>query len=329
MEYSKLTNGSFVSDGAAEIIGPLAYLPRRVFMLNKTQFDDGAANPGVVKRAWGFSTDENGTAYIVKNTDGLATDSSDIITSGGFSFITRDTPQFGASQTGTAVSQANPAVVTIVGHGYQTGDVVLLTQTTGMLQIAGIPYTITVTGANTFTIPVDSSGFAAAATSVTAKQVLYPEIWIPFAVQITNITQAASAVITTAMDHGFVVGQVVTIQLPELFGMVEIDGLQANVTAITANTITVDINSTGFTAFAYPTSADFAMGTDVPTVYPVGDTNFGFIGPVVPFPPAIPGAFYNNSGYFVIIGIGDGTTVMHATSDEIEFEFQYPDQLLD
>ena len=37
--------------------------------------------------------------------------------------------------------------------------------------------------------------------------------------------------------------------------MVELDGLQAKVTAETASTVTLDVNSAAFSAFAYPTSA--------------------------------------------------------------------------
>ena len=53
--------------------------------------------------------------------------------------------------------------------------------------------------------------------------------------------------------------------------MPEIDGVTGLVTAVTANTITTNINSAAFTAFAYPTSAVAAAGVTHPTVTAVGE----------------------------------------------------------
>lgn len=54
----------------------------------------------------------------------------------------------------SAITNANPAqVTTSVNHGYTTGDQVFISGVTGMIRInSGTPYTITVTGANTFTV---------------------------------------------------------------------------------------------------------------------------------------------------------------------------------
>ena len=336
MEYNKLTNASFTSDGTAEVFR-LAYLPRRVFLLNKTAFSS-TANPGIVKRAYAFSTDTNGSTYFVRNSNGLNTDVSGVLTVAGIQFVTRDTYQFGPVKTGTVVSQAASARVTITSHGYVTGDTVWIYLTTGMLQIAGAPYRVTFVDANNFDIPVNSSGFAAAATAVKAKKLLYPDLYIPFGCVITNITAAASAVVTTSVAHQFVVGQKVRFQVPLVpgaasgaWGMVEMNDLEANVTAVSTTTITVDVDSSAFTAFVYPTSAEASVGHEFAMVYPIGDTNFGFTGPTVPFPIGIPGAFVANTGYQVIVGIGGNGSdpVMHADGDEVELEFEYPDQLLD
>jgi hypothetical protein len=55
--------------------------------------------------------------------------------------------------------------------------------------------------------------------------------------------------------------------------MTEINGLIGNVTAVntTTNTITVDIDSSGFSAFAFPTSAIAAGGITFAQVTPVGE----------------------------------------------------------
>lgn len=62
----------------------------------------------------------------------------------------------------SGVTQANPAAVTAVAHGYATGNTVYLDGVGGMAQINGGPYVITVTGANTFTLNgINSTSFGA------------------------------------------------------------------------------------------------------------------------------------------------------------------------
>ncbi len=66
--------------------------------------------------------------------------------------------------------------------------------------------------------------------------------------QLTGITNAANAVITVGAGHPFIVGDVVFIN--EVTGMTQINGLTGTVTAIAAATITVNINSAAFGAYA-------------------------------------------------------------------------------
>jgi hypothetical protein len=104
---------------------------------------------------------------------------------------------------------------------------------------------------------------------------------------------------------------------------------QAYVTAVTAASITVNVNSTGFTAFAYPTSENAATGITFPQVYAIGDQNSGgtLVPPLALVPPAItiPGASYANTRQGIIIGTGDGTTIMHATNDVLRVRVVLPD----
>lgn len=65
---------------------------------------------------------------------------------------------------------------------------------------------------------------------------------------VTSISQAASAVIGFGTTHTYIVDD--TVHLSSVSGMTEINGLRGTVTAIGANDITVDIDSTLFTAFA-------------------------------------------------------------------------------
>lgn len=64
---------------------------------------------------------------------------------------------------------------------------------------------------------------------------------------IVGITQAAEAVIDFGGAHSYTVGE--SFYISGVLGMVEINGLRGVVTAIGANTATVDIDSTLFTAY--------------------------------------------------------------------------------
>lgn len=67
----------------------------------------------------------------------------------------------------TGATQANPASITQVAHGYSTGDWIYITGVLGMTQLNGRYYSITVTGANAYTL-ADLNGVAVNSTGYTA-----------------------------------------------------------------------------------------------------------------------------------------------------------------
>lgn len=263
--------GKYTSDGTYKIL----QLPIDVdhFEIhNYTQYSSTAI-PGVVKRAWWFRNMPDNYYLGVKNTDGAATDESVLGTSGGFKELISTPNNYEAAGTVTAITNASPPVVSQTTHGYSVGDTVLLTATTGMLQVGGYQFTVTATPtADTYQIGyLDASGFAAAATAGVARRLATPPMFFPRKRFITAITQAASAVVTLSVTHGYSVGETITFNVPTAFGMTEINGLTGEITAVdtTNNTVTVDINSTAFTAFAFPVSATVSSPAEV---IPVGDT---------------------------------------------------------
>lgn len=77
-----------------------------------------------------------------------------------------------ATKAVTGITNANPAVFTVVGHGYTTGDRALVAGVTGMTQINGYTVAITVLTANTFSVDVDTTTFTAYAANGTTAKVL-------------------------------------------------------------------------------------------------------------------------------------------------------------
>lgn len=62
-----------------------------------------------------------------------------------------------ANESITGVTNANPAQITVTAHGYASGDTIYISGT-GLTNLDGKAFTITVTGANTFTVPTASGG---------------------------------------------------------------------------------------------------------------------------------------------------------------------------
>jgi hypothetical protein len=85
-----------------------------------------------------------------------------------------------------------------------------------------------------------------------------------------GITQAAQAVVSCSVAHDFSVGEKLSFRVPSEFGMSEINNVSGIVQSVGNYTATLDIDSSGFTAFAFPTSAAFAAALDNAIVVPAG-----------------------------------------------------------
>jgi len=355
-EYSKIIRGTFTSTGVAKFLS-LPMVPDTIEIWNKTKWATTTNHVGV--SAIGFAEDAAGTAYVTES-NGTAW-LGKTITTGGFTFLSAGTYQYGPTATITGIVAATGVVTTSAAHGFVVGDAVLLYGTTGMLQIAGTVTTVTAVGsATTFTIGnIPTAGFAAAATAGFAKKLLFADLYVPFVNTITAITTGVTTTIATSVNHSFVVGQEVFFVIPNagvvnttpVWGTTQLDSQvvvqatgvpqQAYITSITnANTFVVNVNSTGFGAFTYPTSAQAALGITFPQVMAIGDSNNGFVqAPPLPLQPTgqtytntvypkaltIPGAYLPNTRQGVIVGTGDGTEIIHATSDVIAWRAIYPD----
>lgn len=325
-EYSRMAKGTFTSTGGAQIIN-LPFIPDYVEITNLTQFLT-PVTAGIPKGYWdkNFSVTVSGTTYNptaaqVVTASTLAMVPDIILTNGITTFSAGQLLQFGATQQVASITKANPAVVTVTGHGYTTGDVVTFqglysTQfTAGMPQIAGIPFTITVIDANSFSIPWNTNqsaytALSASPTGATVKKVLYPSIYFPGVSIISNITLGATTTIDTTSAHNFVVGQEVAFRIPVVngfptaWGTTQLNSLPNNLTpgapaygyvvAVTDyNTVVVNINSSSFTTFNSNVPVANTVGMSFPQIVAVGDINTGGVqisanSPLYPSPYSVP-----------------------------------------
>jgi len=270
------------------------FIPTKVELINRSAIASmtggpPALNPGTnyLGFRWVWNTDFGSTVTSVEAmapNNAVATVpvvSNGLITSNGISaYDGRSSVLLGASVTGGALSKANPAQLTSTAHGLQTGDQIMITgpftAATAMNQLGGIVFSVTVTGANTVTIPINTNTSNFTATTVTTwRKVKVGPLYYPQRATITGITAANPMVITTATNHGLTVGQQIRLRVPSALGMVEANNLTGVISAVTSTTITVGgssltstgaIDSSSFTAFAWPatTSVPFTPAFVVP-----------------------------------------------------------------
>lgn len=226
----------------------------------------------------GFSA---GFAQRTRNNAGAFTLADDVIQTGGFTLFDSTSPQTFAPAALAAVgsiSAANPAVVTTAAaHGLATGDIVRITSVNNLNVLNGLQFVITVTGAATFTIPVDTSAQSAPGAGGFFRRIIPPVEWVPEARIITGISVANPAVVTTSVPHGYQIGGKVRLNVPANFGMSQINGQLATIVGIpSANSFTTDINSSSFTAFAFPQQAP-AFASSYAQSVPVGEVNASFL----------------------------------------------------
>lgn len=268
--------GTFTSAGTALDI-EVPFGAQEFRLINLSSIGSAAAATPVMRGQW-VSGMLDGSGYYNLKTNGAATVAIETTTlTNGFSVLLGggDIPPGPAIVNAAGgITQAAGAVLTSATT-YPVGSIIRVYNSTGMLQIAGMDFTVTAEnpGVTNTLGYLNSAGFAAPATANTIRLIPADPIFYPRRRYITGITQAAQAVITLSVTHGYTVGQLVRIMVDPAFGMFEINGLLGTITAINAgtNTITVNINSTAFTAFAFPTSAIAAAGVTFPQVVPVGE----------------------------------------------------------
>lgn len=355
-EYNKMAKGVITVTGSAPpnaAIVQLPFQPDFVEFFNFTAATTPATN-GVPFAFWDANMGQ-GTA-VIQAFNGTPVLTTDVVATNGIStYYGGLGQQFGPTLLIASITKdaAAPVVTTTTNHNLASGQVVMFqglyqTATTGMPQIAGIPFTVTVTGATTFTIPFNNSGsnytaLTGSPANCTVKLVLYPFLYFPGQCVVSGIALGTMTTVTTASAHNFRVGQEIAFRIPNSWGTIQLNSLPdvvipgspiyGYVVSVTNyNTFVCSINSTGYTAFNPNQTVANVPGEQFPQVVAVGDVNSGgtdiSAGSVLYPPPffepigttqvntingpAIRGAFVNNTSQGFIIGPGVGATLTSA-----------------
>lgn len=276
MPFTIITGGSFTSTGVAVKL-PMPSSPDYFKTWNVTQL--AATNPNTVTNGqWfgaKFGAGQSAAGSGIKTVKTTAMLDSAFSAGTGFTYVgSAPVVEAQAANAITAITAASPAVVSQT-NTYSDGDIIRLYGTTGMLQIAGMDFQISSSSGSGYTLlGLRAAGFAAPGTAGFTRRISRFNAVLPESLYVTEITQATQAVVRTSIDPTlvYVVGMKVHFSVPYSFGMTQINGLTGTIVAMSsANyTMTVDIDSSAFTAFAFPASTSSPTAPLFATVAPAG-----------------------------------------------------------
>ncbi len=248
-----------------------------------------------------------GTGIVQYKGAGVATLSEDTMVSGGFTLYDPSgqtagaVPVVGNPVAYTAITNVvRPIVSTASTAGLVSGvSIVRLSLLSGdtalAADVSGIDFLVdTVTASTSFRL---ANAFANAPGLTTGtghyRIVNFDPLFYPRRRYVVNLTQAATGgVVTTNVPHQYTPGQRVRFTIPAISGMTQLNAtpqnnyLSAVVASISATDLcqfTIDVDTSAFTAFTWPTQAQ--TPSSFPEVAPVGeDTGFALLSPTIQIP---------------------------------------------
>ena len=273
MDGTILCQGTFTGTGNAVTVA----IPSNadfMWVKNYTQFSAKSANTGFDfywQRGMAAAT---GAVYFCNSSSAVL---ADTLTVGGFTLYD--------PSVATSAYSANVAITTGVSNA--TRPVVTTSNTTGLVAASssvvgsvvrlnspgfppnGIDFTVGAVSAGVSFTLLSAAGALATAPGAAGTLGNYQiqnfdRLYYPRNRYIAKITQANPAVVTTTVPHGLTPGQAVRFNIPAVSGMTQLNPTLANnyltatvvsISTTDANIFSIGVDTTGFTAFTWPTSA--------------------------------------------------------------------------
>ncbi len=296
MDGTILMQGSFVaSNPVAPVIVQIPANADWMKVLNYTALgtDGGAAAAGVEfywQRGMAAGT---GAVHYKNNVVGVDLLQGDTMVSGGFTLYDPSGQSQGALPlvgpaiiTTASTNATRPVVSTGSTAGIAVGTVVRMSNT-AQTDVNGIDMVVGAVTLNTnFTLLLAGNALATAPGAIGGagfyRIINTNPLYYPRKRYVTNITQAANANVSTSVAHGLTPGQEIRMNIPAVSGMVQLNPDPLNNYFPTSSSVpvivqtivddynfTININTTGYTAFTWPTIAQ--QPSSFPQMTPVGE----------------------------------------------------------
>jgi len=287
-------------------------------------FFDGTANASAGAEFFWQRGMAPGTGIAEYKGLGTSILGGDTLSTGGFTIYDPSSlqagsqPMLGNPVAVTAVTDAvRPVVSTASTAGVFVGSVVRLSNT-AQNNINSIDFIVGAVVLNTsFTLLFAGNALANVPGAIGGagfyRIVNYPSLFYPRRRAITNISQAVNAQVSTALEHSMTVGQAIRFNLPAVSGMVQLNPTPVNnylvatvVSIVDPYNFTIDIDSSAFTAFSWPTIAQ--QPASIPAFEPIGENSaIGLAANQNVFPQYQSQNVYNaNGGVFADATINTG-----------------------
>lgn len=323
LPYQIISMGTYTNPASVIPVNiALTDMPNLFMVSNRTNWGDTTAITSLISK-W-VTGMANGAYLSVDQTVTTNVLASNVGTSNGFTFVDPSNPPAYTALPATAINDTTWVVSMASTAGLFVGDTVRIYGSTGMHEIAGYSFQITAVTANTsITLGMMASSGITAGANATAAQVLkfIPDHNYPRWRYIANITQAAQATVYFTAANDFTPGEIVSFRVSSAFGMKQINNVPARVLSVTntstTSSIVIDLNTSGFTAFALPTSAQADAGISPAVCVPSSSGVVPYNGNAL-IPQSPPGtnlldAFDNRNRYFMQLGtsvVGPASAVM-------------------
>lgn len=147
----------------------------------------------------------------------------------------------GTAKNITGVTRANPGVVTSNGHGFVTGDVVWISDVSGMTQLNDSAYRVVRINNNTFSLQTTSG-----TTVRTRSQDGYSSY--SSGGRVRKCLASDCSVVVTSNGHGLSNGE--TVYISGVRGMTQINNKGYVVGDVTANTYSIGVNGVSWRAYS-------------------------------------------------------------------------------
>lgn len=341
LPYSFIGAGTY-SNGAtvAAVDVPLSDSPDWFFVKDLTNWGNPAAGPysatSPVYAEW-FSSMAPGS-YLSMGQSAVAAGAASLFpsrgTSGGFTFIDLSNPPTYAALPATGINNATFVVAMANTGDIAVGDWVKVINPVGMLQMSGLIAQVTAVTTNVsitlgYVASAVAAGLTVAAPAISASIIkIIPNGFYPKGKQVLYVSQAAQAVVYFAGQSDYTPGQLLDFSIPVSYGMIQLNSLTAlsgaarvlSVTnSATVSSVTLDLNSVGYTAFAYPASASYVLGKSPPWSVPAGS---GVVPGAIPVQTNLSDAFDNRNRYIMRIGTS-ACGVANATMQWVAMKADY------
>jgi hypothetical protein len=328
---------------------PMTDSPDWIFVKDLTNWGAASTAAGAIYSEW-FSGMAQGSFLGLgqpsSGTPSSVTTYATQGTSGGFTFIDQTNPPTYAKVAITAINGTTFVVSTGTTTGINVGDYVRLINVTSGHELSSIAFQVTAVSAGVsitlgMAATAASAGWTIANGTTGFYQKVYPGFMYPKLKPVLYISQATQAKVYFGTPNDFTPGELVDFQIPTPYGMTQMSNLTATPVAgatvnppgaarvlvvtntATESSITLNYDTTGFTAFVYPTSATIAGGASPAVCFPAGSGVVPFNGSAT-IPQSPPGtnlqdAFDNRAQYVMNLGTN---VVGAASANMVVFAFK-------